>query len=140
MYKFTAKDVLEEVVRLGRERPDFVYNDQPERKDYLEGMISVYLGCSYTSAVLGSDEGEGCIVGQALMNLGVPEEALKGVESNVTYLLGKLLPGESYRYSYGELVTPRIVRALGDIQSNQDCGMSWGEAVEKGLASVDIRL
>ena len=140
MYKFTEKDVLNEVVRLGRERPDFVYNDQPERKAYLENKQGSSLGCSYTSAVLGSDKGEGCIVGQALMNLGVPEEALKDVATNVDCLLGKLLPGESSGYSYGELTTPRIVRALCHIQINQDSDMSWGEAVEKGLASADMRL
>ena len=140
MYKFTAKDVLKEVVRLGRERPDFNYNDQPERKDYLEDKQGVSLGCSYTSAVLGSDEGEGCIVGQALMNLGVPEEELKDVSTNVSDVLENLLPGESYRFSYGELVTPRIVRALSYIQMNQDSDMSWGEAVEEGLASAGMRL
>lgn len=140
MYKFTESDVLKEVVRLGRERPDFVYNDQPVRKAYIESNLDGSVGCSYTSAVLGSDKGEGCIVGQALMNLGVPEEELKGVSTNVIALLEKLLPGESYKYSFGELKIPRIVRALSHIQINQDSSMSWGEAVEKGLASVDMSL
>lgn len=140
MYKFTSKDVLEEVVRLGRERPDFVYNNQPVRESYLGNKQGSSVGCSYTSAVLGSDEGEGCIVGQALMNLGVPEEELKGVVKNVSDLLDILLPGESYSHAYGGLITPRIVLALGCIQFNQDRGLPWGEAVEKGLASEDISL
>lgn len=140
MYKFTAEDVLKEVVRLGRERPDFVYNDQPERKAYLEDKQSSSLGCSYTSAVLGSDEGEGCIVGQALMNLGVPEESLEGVATNVVAVLEDLLPGEPFRYTFGEVAIPKIVRALECIQINQDSGLPWGEAVEEGLASVGMRL
>lgn len=121
MSKVTYEDVLAEVIKIGEAEPDFVYTDQPG-VDY-DGT------CHY---LYGNTEGEGrgCIVGQALLNLGVSKERI-----------------ESFRNEYADEFLPNVLglsnpdkdspglkalETLTNIQCAQDDGKPWGEAVKVG--------
>lgn len=117
-YDFTFEDVLNEVIRLSEEDPDFVYTTQPGR----EGVSS----CGYTGLAPGTTEGRSCIVGQALQNLGVSKDSLINLSLNATGVLTdylNILP--KYHDDADRLIY------LDSIQSNQDQGMSWGDSVRK---------
>lgn len=117
-YNFTARNVLNEVLKLGRNRPDFVYLDQPDTVRDDAG----FAGCSYVGAPgqRGRQVGEGCIVGQALQNLGVSVVALALMEGHGAGYVVK-----SLAYECDEPSLDRLRR----IQANQDGGMPWGRAV-----------
>ena len=119
MSKITPKDVLAEVIKVGEAEPDFVYTEQPD--------VNYDGTCHY---LYGNDEGEGrgCIVGQALLNLGIPKERI-----------------ESFREDYADVFLPNVLgltepdagsseyvtlRNLTYIQYAQDDGTPWGEAVK----------
>jgi hypothetical protein len=125
----TPQDVLNEVVRLGRELPDFKYTRSSP--DPLDGQVVVFAGqdgfsdnessCSYLP-----DERNpmGCIIGAALTNLGLLDPdtfKLEGdsAEDVVSELLG--LTPSAY--------DAKIGNALANIQGRQDQGASWGNAV-----------
>src|SRR5690606_1231334 len=108
MKQIDIKDVVKEVRRLAEEQPDHVYS-APEGEEI----------CSY---VTGKD-GKGCIVGQALSRLGVPESALRGIEGEGAYALPELIPYLAGRED------KRSRRWLTLIQSRQDGGRTWWQAV-----------
>lgn len=117
-YNFSIKDILNEVIRLSEEDPDFVYTTQPGREDTLS--------CGYAGREAGTTEGRSCIVGQALQNLGVPKDELVKMidyadETITTHL--NIHAKDSYDWDY--------LNKLTDIQLNQDKGLSWGDSVRK---------
>lgn len=120
MSKITYEDVLAEVIKVGEAEPDFVYTDQPGV--HYDGA------CHY---LYGNDksEGRGCIVGQALLNLGIPKDRI-----------------ESFREEYADVFLPNVLgidspwegseeytalKTITHIQFAQDNGEPWGEAVKK---------
>ncbi len=120
MSKVTYEDVLAEVIKVGEAEPDFVYTDQPG-VDY-DGTCHYLYGN-------GDGDGRGCIVGQALLNLGITEERIKSFREDYadTFLpnvLGIDSPGEgSEEYT--------ALKTIMHIQFAQDNGEPWGEAVKK---------
>lgn len=121
MSKITYEDVLAEVIKLGEAEPDFVYTDQPGAD--FDGTCHYLYGNA-------EGEGRGCIVGQALLNLGVSKERI-----------------ESFREDYVDLFLPNVlglafpdrdspglkaIQTLTNIQYAQDDGKPWGEAVKAG--------
>ncbi|GAA1411999.1 hypothetical protein AUR04nite_00280 [Glutamicibacter uratoxydans] len=124
-----AAQVVEAVRKLAEERPDFVYADQPERVAFREAHPGMK-ECSYLGAYVPSEidptfasyEGEGCIVGQALARLGVSRDDLVEVE------------GESAKYVMVGNSMPLTYEPgwLSVVQSEQDEGRSWAEAVARG--------
>lgn len=113
---FTAVDLMQQVRCLANEKPSFVYSEQ---EDYDVGW-----GCSYVAARIGSPKGVGCIMGQALMALGIARHTLaaweqEAIASNVAALLDHL----------GVPTTGEQSAWLLDVQESQDQGLSWGEAV-----------
>lgn len=117
-YNFTAMDVLNEVVRLSEEDPDFVYTTQPGR----EGFIS----CGYAGLAPGTTEGRSCIVGQALQNLGVPKDELCHLISRAS----AVLEGDLHIENDDRLDAFKII---DDVQSHQDIGHSWSESVRRAI-------
>jgi len=119
MSKITPKDVLVEVVKIGKTEPDFVYTNQPG--------VEYGGSCHYLS---GNDEGEGrgCIVGQALLNLGISKERIESFREDyadvfLPNVLGINPPGEvSEEYT--------TLKTITHIQYAQDNGKPWGEAVK----------
>lgn len=121
MSKITYEDVLTEVIKVGEAEPDFVYTDQP---DVNYGGACHYL---YGNA---EGEGRGCIVGQALLNLGIPKERIESFREDyadvfLPNVLGIDSPGEgSEEYT--------TLKTITHIQFAQDDGKPWGEAVKEG--------
>lgn len=123
---FTTADVVAEVRRLAAESPDYVYYP----KGCEEGEeVSYYTGCSY---VTGAD-GKGCIVGQALANLGVPEVylSMSDGENALGALAGLGLTTRDH-VRFVKDRTPEENFLIG-VQTRQDDATAWGEAVEQAL-------
>lgn len=122
-YNFTYKELLDEVVRVGEDDPEFVYENNED------GSICSYLGQSTKNPT-----GQCCIVGQALQNLGVDRRDLLEVEgfgagSAVTKLLGETI--------YGGISTNKELSIIGLIQGFQDAGNSWGRSVKLGVGDYN---
>ncbi len=110
----TVPEVITEMRKIATERPDFVYVEQPMNEP--ERRTS---GCSYVSASVGLSEGEGCIVGQALQRLGFDKAALQPFDGHVA---SAALTGLGVTHGEGDYWIDKV-------QSKQDTGSSWGEAV-----------
>lgn len=110
-HNFTVADVVNQVRNLAAGSPEYVYW-APE-----EPAANGMPGCSYVNGV----GGKGCIVGQALTNLGVTKDELAKHEGTragvvVPYLLGV------------EEGTQKLAW-LDAVQARQDDGCEWAEAV-----------
>lgn len=118
---FTLGDVANEVRRLADESPTFVYRAGNKMDEYGDEYSG---GCSYLTGA----DGAGCIVGQALANLGVTTEFLTDVEGEhalrVFHRLG-LIESDS-QFDSGQSVEALWVL---EVQSNQDLQRAWGDAV-----------
>ncbi len=113
----TVDDVVNEVRSIATERPEFIYLEQP-----LENEETRSTTCSYLSAGLYTDEGEGCIVGQALSKLGITDDELRRVEN----------AGAADALIAVGVKGARDLRGfhwLNSVQSQQDIGMPWGDAI-----------
>lgn len=113
----TVHKVLKEAIRVAKSDPDFVYAEQEGRP---EGQF-----CGYGGWGIGTTEGRPCIIGQALINLGADREELSGHWNTVTQNAEDFFEGfdddnDADWHSLG------ILRRL---QSKQDHGLSWGEAL-----------
>lgn len=121
------KDLEAEVIMLATERPNHVYDSNG--------------GCSYVGTETGQVGGEGCIVGQALMRLGVPEEALRewenGTTSSTTF---SDLVTEMETLTFDE--DPLAVKFIREVQRNQDFQRTWGQSVSRahGYYSNPVRI
>lgn len=103
--ELTLTDIQAEIRRLADEQPDHVY----ERY----GQSCVYV----------ADDGEGnlvgsCIVGRALVNLGVEPETL-------TFYI---VPTADTLLTSVDLVGPEV-SWIQDVQSEQDYGITWSKAI-----------
>jgi len=121
--KYSSQDeflsaLKSEVIKLGTENPDFIYNP---------GNLGL---CSYNGPAYRTNntdwlnpikktvgpECKGCIFGQALQNMGWnPEEELIGSISTVL---------RNHEFHYTKL------DVFQEIQNDQDKGLSWGEAIK----------
>ena len=119
-HNFTVQDVVREVRKLAQERPHFNYRDQ---------LHADSAGCSYLGASMYTPgEGEGCIMGQALQRLGVSREELLLHEGrSASQAIGDLtLLGSDVNYWVN------VARWLDHVQTKQDTGFTWQEAVAGG--------
>lgn len=121
-YDFTAKDVLNEVVRLSEEDPNFVYTTQPGRE--------VGENCGYAGLALGTTEGRPCIIGQALHNLGVPKSRLCQMSGTAGKVIKDILHIE-YEGNTD------VLRLLDRVQLNQDAGLRWRTSVIEASREVE---
>lgn len=119
MYNVNLFELKDEILKLAAEKPDFVYTKQ--------GVPSN--GCSYVGASMHTEGGEGCIIGQALMRLGVSETGLREWESGYSTAnsIGRLLYDAEF-ITVTEMDN-HLIDAIQDTQAGQDTGCSWGEAV-----------
>ena len=111
----TAKQILKTVKELAKENPDTVYVSPND-----EGL------CFYTKGAC-SNGTEGCIIGQALVKLGVPKETLAELDEksqDITGLLRNLDMVDLATFDDNDYLDE-----LTKIQNRQDSGCSWGEAV-----------
>lgn len=114
----TAKELIEEVRKIAKENPDFVYAKQEGRTNDDN--------CSYFGRAIGDETGTPCIVGQALKNLEVDTSALKEYEVlSIGSAIGDVLARELVAVEY----TDSERQWLDRVQYSQDIMGSWGEAV-----------
>ena len=144
--KITVDDVVQEVRKLATKYPDFNYKNQDGVDNggmscsYLAGMTSTQYkdsalsksGLTYSEARSKGILGKGCIVGQALTRLGVPDEALYEYEHmGADYVVGSNVePSDSHNYS--KLVWLLVVQSL------QDGGNNWAESVLRADKQVNL--
>lgn len=107
-------ELKEEVLKLAAEKPDFIY----------ESDDSAY-SCRYLD--WDKDKAYGsCIMGQALMNLGVnPEELSKYEGADISAVVGILNGGEEPQYHRDPFDF-----WLSYVQGRQDAGYTWSEAID----------
>ena len=144
--KITVDDVVQEVRKLATEQPDFNYKNQEGVDNggmscsYLAGMTSTQYkdsalsksGLTYSEARSKGILGKGCIVGQALTRLGVPDEALYEYEHmGADYAVGSIV-GHSEESKAGELLWLLVVQNL------QDAGNNWAESVLRADKQVKL--
>lgn len=121
-YTFTVTDVVNRIIVLSQEDPDFVYTTQlgTDITDPLHSPSCSYLGASLTTP----NTGRPCIVGQALQDLGVSREDLAEYEMEAGRDVVKGLlddhsnPSSEYTF-------------IGLTQQIQDDGHPWGTAVNE---------
>ncbi|AWN03860.1 hypothetical protein PBI_PEREGRIN_20 [Rhodococcus phage Peregrin] len=105
----------EEVLKLAAEKPDFIYESDPNALE----------PCAYLA--WDKDEARGsCIMGQALMNLGVnPLELSKYEGADIAAVVEILNGGEEPQYH-----KDKFDFWFSYVQGRQDNGDTWSTAVE----------
>lgn len=109
--RFTAGDVIEEIRVLAAESGGLLYESGPEG------------GCWYVR-----DGKPSCIVGQALARLGVPLEFFEKYEGTNAEYGGWPLRSLLEEVTGGRM-TAEEYEWISVVQSRQDTGSTWGEAV-----------
>ncbi len=127
--KYSSQDefisvLKSEVIKLGTENSDFIYNpgfigscsySGPAYRFEFDDEL-----CDYVQIVVGP-ECKGCIFGQAMQNMGWDnEEEMPYFGSISTVLLN---------HGFHD----KEIRVFQEVQSNQDSGASWGEAIKQLL-------
>lgn len=110
----TGKKVVKRVREIAKENPDFIYTDQGANDSECS-----YLGRSMSEP----NVGQGCIVGQALLDLGVTREEM--VEAEI-----EGVPGYEVLEYLGIESKFKHNIFLDYVQESQDDGETWKEAVE----------
>lgn len=115
MIEVDLAELKAEVIRIAKENPNTVYTSKRDDGE-----------CRYIE----EDGTPGCIYGNAFLNLGVPPEV---IERHEGYGIDKVLSGKHY-WERNDNPLMSEMRALWEVQSEQDVGRPWGEAV-KNLVS-----
>lgn len=114
----TGKKVAKRVRKIAKKTPDFVYTDQGS-EDVEEGNGCSYFGRSVTEP----NVGQGCIVGQALQDLGVTREEMK--KANI-----ENLSASDALMRLGISSSDKHLHFLDTVQMRQDIGDTWERSVE----------
>ena len=119
MTDVTSKDLVAEVRKVASAEPDYNYQDNTGTEP---GM------CSYFGRTVGVEEGNPCIIGKALGNLGVDMSVVrklekKGEDPTIKALLEDGLINV-------EVVDIKDTTWLASVQNRQDLGMSWADSVK----------
>lgn len=113
MSNITTQDLIDEVRKIAKEMPDFVYAT-PFTKC-----------CSYFGREVGDPTGQCCIMGQAFKNLKIDTSKIDETHENIS-TVGDLILTEDIPVTY---LDTSQVEWLDNVQLLQDEGISWGEAV-----------
>ena len=124
----TVNDLVAEVRKVASADPDFRYRDNKTMGMY----------CSYFGRAVGDLTGSPCIIDKAMANLEVDTSKILRMESSggnpsvddvlLEELVGILVDEAEYF---------PLTSWLADVQSYQDSGFSWSEAVRKADADFD---
>lgn len=118
----TVDDIKRTIIDLAEEKPDFIYRPIKQFDEDNEPITT----CSY---VTGEDD-VGCIVGQALMRLGVSLFTLLTQENKTaSQAIRGIFPNQ---FSWEDLDW------IDTVQSNQDNGFDWKNAVERANKNNDV--
>lgn len=118
----TPEDLEAEVIRLAAEQPDHVYSPSKFYDINQEAEYPPAPRCRYTHMQEDGTPVPGCIIGQAIFNLsGKPVEQ---ATAQGTVLDFPFMREELINFSWNDRA-----RFLNLVQSKQDGGRPWGEAV-----------
>jgi len=122
----------DEIRRLASEKPDYTYSVPEDADEYREGST----GCLYTVTLDGEKVGS-CIVGQALLNLGVSPEDLSIYEFySVDHLFSDEYMNDNKGFSDEE---QEVIDWILGVQMLQDKAHPWGIAVQVNEAGFTAR-
>lgn len=107
-----ASDFVKEVIQVAQATPEYKYVGPEDERGDTE--------CLYVHpATPDTPECPGCIMGVVLHNLGIPLDVLRNYEYiRIPRVLTDFVESN-----------PHVVMWAADIQKQQDCGYSWGDAV-----------
>ncbi|MFF0498493.1 hypothetical protein ACFYU5_18960 [Nocardia aobensis] len=111
-------EIIAEIRRIAAESPDYVY--KPVVKPNSLGIGT----CEYVERSADGELVGSCIVGRALVNLGVPPEVLTFTDDFTPTAFG-LLADLDFDVRGAE------IKWIQRVQSGQDQKMSWGDAVAR---------
>ncbi len=134
MTTLTYEAVEAEVRKLAAARPDYIY--RPPGSDYDEGE------CSYFPYEEDGETHGPCIIGQALRNLGLIGDTNEETADMPTFVTTSKARAEAasstassdriaaaHSYTQAPYYVRRRVTWFGDVQSKQDGGSAWYDAV-----------
>jgi hypothetical protein len=137
MIEITYNDAvraMNNAIMAKEEGPEYVYVKTVAFEESDEAGGDPYLVCTYVHPDAdGNLTQPGCLVGAALIDLGIPVETLAeinqdgfGASNLLSYLGGKGVVK----------ATDKAKRVFSNAQSKQDRGWSWGGAVEYAVTRV----
>jgi hypothetical protein len=113
-----VKALIQEVIKLGKEKPDFKYTNSAASVCFYNGPAKVYNNSTQEYEITGP-ECKGCIFGQALQNMGWDDEKEMKLRVDIEDLL--------YSCVSEELKVPEQLLL---VQRTQDVGPSWGDCIK----------
>lgn len=113
----TAAELEAEVRRLAAERPDFVYA-RPS-------------GTTWGSCVYAHDGCGSCIMGQALINVGIPVEWFTESGTRNTWGIGELISLLHFEERIADDFDRRATDWFSDVQTQQDLSNKWSDAIAR---------
>lgn len=124
----TVNDLVAEVRKVASAEPDFRYRDNKTMGMY----------CSYFGRAVGDLTGSPCIIGKAMANLEVDTSKLLRMESTgANTSVDDIFLEELVGILVDEAEDFPLTVWLGHVQSYQDSGTSWSEAVRKADLDFD---
>lgn len=116
----TIDELMDKVREIASAEPDFRYRTE----DSMGGF------CSYLGPI-GGGEGSGCIIGRALVGLGVDMSGIRGLEEvqHSSGPIGELLYDRVVDVDFDEEKDYSKIVWLDLVQSRQDVGNTWSESV-----------
>lgn len=117
----TIDDLIDKVREIASDEPDFRYRT--------EGSVGGF--CSYLGPINGG-EGSGCIIGRALVGLGVDMGGIRGLEKvyHTPGPIGELLYEQVVDVDFDEDKDYSKVIWLDLVQNRQDAGDTWSASVK----------
>jgi hypothetical protein len=107
--------IKEKVQTLAVENPDFIYNSNSIGQ------------CYYNRGPEGGKESKGCIFGQALQNMGWNDSDELESRDSIAYILDV---DANVKGCVSKTENSIYLNILSEVQTNQDHGKSWQEAIE----------
>ena len=124
----TVNDLVAEVRKVASADPDFRYRDNK----------TLLVSCSYFGRAMGDLSGSPCIIGKAMANLEVDTSKLLRMESTgASTAVDDIFLEKWVDILVDEAEDFPMTVWLGHVQSYQDSGTSWSEAVRKADADFD---
>ena len=120
---FTIYDVVRKIVDIAAADPDYKYRDTHDRCVYVEEDA--------TGQLVGS-----CIVGKALVDLGIDKEYLRDKRSNTNGIPAAWVIIDDLGLDAGTIAANWV----SVVQQRQDAGATWGGAVEAADLYYPVRV
>lgn len=133
-------DIIAKTREIAAARPNVVY----QRLQLFSETQSYHdktLGCVYVEKNPAGELVPSCLLGHALVNLGISAERLETCQNNGgDTSIATVLPKLGFRFNPSSEDDPSTHKAfwLQEVQHQQDAGRPWGQAVELADAHPDV--